>query len=216
MKKQLLFIMLSMALGAIAADATQFAYDGLLYEVNDYTHATVIGCADPDAETIRIPYVFDYEINGQNYMFFVTKIADNALADSKMTTLVFEEKPYAGAASHGDMVIGAGAFNTSTLTKIVIDREDLPVVEGDPFSKQTYDVGAITFGPNISEAVKDKYLSVSPWNKIGAGSTTSVTDIEADHTVPEYFTLNGTRVYNPDAGIYIVRRGTVIRKEFLR
>lgn len=208
--------MMPALVAGMSAFATQFTSGGLIYEVDDYNEATVIGCADSDALSVTIPYTFNYESGGEQYMFFVTKVAENAFAGTSITTLVLAEKDYSGASSKGDLVIESGAFNTPTLTDIIIDRKDLPVINGDPFSKETYENGSITFGDNLTEAEKEAYLAVSPWDKIGAGVMTSVTDVIAGNECIEFYSPDGMRVENPSSGIYIVRRGNTTSKQYLR
>ena len=53
------------------------------------------------------------------------------------------------------------------------------------------------------------------WQK----ETTGISDIQiedADAAAPEYFNLQGIKVANPENGIYIVRRGNKVSKEFVR
>lgn len=218
MKKILLSLVAAAASAAMPALATEFSYEGLTYSVSDYTHATVVGCADVDATTITIPYTVNYPINGVQYMFFVTAVAPDALADSKMTTLIFAAKPYPGASSQGALTIDAGAFATSTLLHVVINRIDLPVVNGDPFSAQTYADGELTFGSAIDNSVMQSYLAVAPWSNFSKKPTTAVDVTVADTAdeAAEYYTVTGMKVSDPQPGtLYIVRTGRSVTKRVM-
>lgn len=49
------------------------------------------------------------------------------------------------------------------------------------------------------------------------GGTDGIYGIEFDNNAtPEYFNLQGVKVANPDKGIYIVRRGNKVSKEFVK
>ena len=48
-------------------------------------------------------------------------------------------------------------------------------------------------------------------------ATTGIESIEADETVaPVYYNLQGVEVANPSNGIYIVKRGAKVAKEFVK
>ncbi len=50
-----------------------------------------------------------------------------------------------------------------------------------------------------------------------SGVETVAVAVEAsEDVVPEYYNLQGVRVMEPSNGIYIVRRGNVVRKEVVR
>lgn len=217
MKKYLLTLLMVLMCDVAGVYAAEFTYDGLIYSVDDYTHATIIGCENPDAETVIIPYTVNYPVNGEEHMFFVTKIAENAFVNSKMTKLIFESKPYSGASSQGDLVIENGAFATPTLKDVYIDRIDLPVVNGDPFSEETYDSGILSFGDSVSEAVQKEYLASAPWNRFQVDINTSVSVVDAeDISETEYYTISGVRLNQPQNGaINLVRRGKQISKQYI-
>lgn len=50
----------------------------------------------------------------------------------------------------------------------------------------------------------------------GSGVDDIVVDEEASVAAPVYYNLQGIRVVNPESGIYIVRRGNKVTKEFIR
>lgn len=50
----------------------------------------------------------------------------------------------------------------------------------------------------------------------GEHSDTGIGGVGADATAPIYYNMQGIRVLNPSDGIYIVRRGNVVTKEYVR
>lgn len=218
-KKHLLLALAAAA--AISANATEFSLDGLRYSVTDYTHATVLGLADASLQVIFIPYTISYELDGTEYLFYVTKVADNAFADTGITNVTFTPPPYSGAASQGTLLIGNEAFNTTTLRAVNTFRPHIPDVEGDPFSEVTYTEGNLGFGVNLTQDEIDAYKAIEPWSKFFRTEVTGIDEARTDSSTGqiEIFTPGGMRVYSGSAataalphGIYIVRDGSKISK----
>lgn len=201
-----------------AGSAAEFSVDGLKYSVNDYTYATVIGLADPEMDRVFIPYTVNHTSdNGEQHMFFVTKIASGAFANTNLKAVVFSPPSYKGAASQGPLVIEDKAFDTPTLMVVNTFRPHLPEVEGDPFNAATYADGTLGFGINLTEDQIDEYKSTEPWSRFNKTQVTAITVPEADNNAGpvEIFTTSGIKVFSGDPqaaalpkGIYVIRRGT--------
>lgn len=215
MKTHLLVLAIAVLACCAVGKAAEFTLDGIKYSVSDYTHATVTGCENVDTDTITIPYTINYVINGEEYMFFVTKIAANAFADSKMTTLIFGPRTYSGATSAGNLVIEDGAFNTPTLKYVCVDRKDLPEVNGDPFNEDTYRYGYLSFGSSMTDEIAWQYLAVDPWKKFINVIPLSVDTVDDGERIApiQYYSVSGVRIAEPRRGeIVIVRRGGNVSK----
>lgn len=216
MRKTRVFAGIVAAAAAISPKAEEFAAEGLRYSVGDYTHATVIGCEDPDAEVIFIPYTVNHKAeDGREYMFFVTEIAPRALADSHMTTLILAPPPSEGAASQGNLTINDGAFATPSLRNVNTYRPELPAVNGEPFSDATYADGTLGFGINLTADEIELYKTTEPWSRFNRTEVTSASSVGPDNGQPgdvELYTLSGIKAYHGPAssapsGLYVIRRG---------
>jgi hypothetical protein len=64
----------------------------------------------------------------------------------------------------------------------------------------------------VAIAAPSKY-----WFSIAEGGVSGVENIEAEEAVaPVYYNLQGVKVANPSNGIYIVKRGAKVAKEFVK
>lgn len=193
MKKALLIAAVLVSLLYPTAKATEFTIDNVVYSVSDYTHATVLGLSDKNATAVTIPYTVNYTIDGSQYMFFVTRIAENAFADTKLAQLTFAAPISPSAASQGALVIENGAFATPTLKEVIVDRPHVPVVNGQPFTDETLSDGTLSFGPDISAEEEQAWLSQAPWNQFGSGVPTGIPALKPNQKQSRSIHPPGTR-----------------------
>lgn len=82
-----------------------------------------------------------------------------------------------------------------------------------PFNNPEQAVSYISFVTNTgsdwdNNGGKDYRLNIKANSGVGS--------VAADEAAPEYYTLQGVRVENPSAGIYICRRGSKVSKVIFR
>lgn len=109
---------------------------------------------------------------------------------------------------------GVDAFKMCNALTEVTCRASVPPT-GVTFPAGVYSSAILTV-PSESVAA---YKAAEGWsgftNVVGANMS-SIGEVGADSTAPQYFNLQGVRVLNPSDGIYLVRRGDKVAKEMVR
>lgn len=114
--------------------------------------------------------------------------------------------------------IGNFAIQYNTGLKAIYSYPTVPPTAGyNAFNSLSEDV--VVYVP--SGTIED-YAAAAEWKTLlnykELDVTSAIKDIEADDQSkePVYYNLRGEEVKNPDAGIYIVRRGSKLSKELIR
>ncbi len=113
--------------------------------------------------------------------------------------------------------IGNFAIQYNTGLKAIYSYPTVPPTAGyNAFNSLSEDV--VVYVP---QGTLEEYAAAAEWKTLlnyKEMSTSGVNDIEAveEAVAPVYYNLQGVEVQNPDAGVYIVRRGSKIAKELVR
>lgn len=203
-----LFATLLIATIITTANATEFEAEGLIVNPTEGNCVSIVGCADTDLLEIHIPYSITTVTDGTTKTWFVDRVAANALVSSRMTTLILDA---AEIDSPRELIIENRAFDTETLREVIIERLDMPIVEGEPFSNTTLDEGTISFGADVPNSTKEIYLAEEPWNLFAwndknRGVSTTVDSRYGNNgrEATTCYTLQGARTNKSAAGLKIV------------
>ncbi len=72
----------------------------------------------------------------------------------------------------------------------------------------------LPIGPDIANFTQDQNMKVTVKENPNTGI--EGVDAEAANAPAEYFDLQGRKVANPEAGLYLVKRGNKVTKELLK
>lgn len=104
---------------------------------------------------------------------------------------------------------------------MVIDTYGQGATGSTPYDPTVFDNAKTAYSKDDSSSAEkeDKDVFTYSLARIGKLLDTAVKDIEMEEpadVAPEYYSLQGVRVNNPEHGIYIVRRGNKVTKEVIR
>ena len=106
-----------------------------------------------------------------------------------------------------DDVNKSARFGADAADKAVVLGENMTVVSGGSDPKAWM----------IEPGTYDFVVSLKDMTLVVTKATTGIESIEADETVaPVYYNLQGVKVANPANGIYIVKRGAKVAKEYVK
>ena len=106
-----------------------------------------------------------------------------------------------------DDVNKAARYGAESPDQAVTIGENMTVVSG----------GSSAFAWMVEPGTYDFVVSLKDMTLVVTKATTGIESIEADETVsPVYYNLQGVEVANPSNGIYIVKRGAKVAKEFVK
>lgn len=101
-----------------------------------------------------------------------------------------------------------------------LDKYGSSPVGGTPYDPAYFDNVTLPYSqdPSSSNEKEDEDVITYAPARIGKMGAVSVNTLNADteNAAPEYFTLDGIRVDNPESGLYIVRRGSRVTKELIK
>lgn len=116
----------------------------------------------------------------------------------------------------GLATLNKNAFLKSpAIESFTVMAPEVPAVNGDFVDTEVYEAATLTV-PEASVEAYSENTYFSKFEKIEAAA--GVDGIEADdvNAPVEYFNLQGVRVANPSAGLYIVRQGSKVTKQIVR
>ncbi len=109
----------------------------------------------------------------------------------------------------GVMVVdtyGQGAIGSTPYDPTCFDNAKTPYSKDESSSAEKEDTDCFTYA----------HARVGKLAQTSGVETVAVAVEASEDVVPEYYNLQGVRVMEPSNGIYIVRRGNVVRKEVVR
>ena len=144
----------AVSVSGLCSVAATFTVDNIIYDVNDYDCATIVGYTPGLGASVTIPYVVNYKSDDGELMFFVNAIADGAFADSGITEIIFAAKPYSVPDKYDDLTIGKGAFDVASLKTIIVNRPNVPLVGEDVevFNPAVYESAELVLGDGLTRA----------------------------------------------------------------
>lgn len=110
-------------------------------------------------------------------------------------------------------------IRTKGIGVMVIDTYGQGAIGCTPYDPTVFDNANVSYSkdPSTSAEKEDKDIFTSRHARIGGTADSGVEEVEAaPQGEAEYYSLQGVRVLNPSAGIYIVRRGNKTVKEIVR
>lgn len=151
----------------LSANAVTITVDNIVYEVDDYDYATIVGYSPELSETVTIPYVVTYKSGDDEHMFYVSAIADRAFVGSGISELIFGSRPYSIPDKYDDLTIGKDAFDVPSLKTIIVHRQNVPLVdEGvEVFDPDVYENAELVLGDDLTRPQVEAYDSTYPWDR---------------------------------------------------